>query len=130
LNLLDIDSDIYTRISMKEDEFHTHDVEFINWLVRVGLPHRHAYSTETSMNQGHRHLIRGVTSINPVGLDNHVHSYEGETSFVDGHVHYYRGVTDPAIPLPGGRHIHQFAGETAFADGHIHFYRGRTGRGY
>jgi hypothetical protein len=121
---------------MKENEFHTHDVEFTNWNVRVvGDPystyHRHPYSTETSISQRHRHLMRGVTSINPgSNIDNHVHSYEGNTSFVNGHVHYYRGVTGPAIPLPGGGHTHEFAGETALADGHIHSYRGRTGMGY
>jgi hypothetical protein len=115
---------------MKKNKFHTHDAEFINWGVRVGPPHRHPYFTKTSMNQAHRHEMRGVTSINPGGVDNHVHYYEGATSFVDGHVHYYRGVTGPAIPLPGGGHIHEFAGQTSFADGHIHYYGGRTDKEY
>lgn len=116
---------------MKENGYHTHDVDFIQWHVAAGPPHRHPYSTETSIAEGHRHLMKGVTSINPGGSrDNHVHSYEGNTSFADGHVHYYRGITGPPIPLPGGGHTHEFAGSTAVASGHVHYYRGRTGRGY
>lgn len=115
---------------MKKNKYHGHDIEFVNWWSRQGPPHRHPYSTETSFDNGHTHLMRGITSIASGGLDNHVHYYEGTTSFRDGHVHYYRGMTGPAIPLPEGGHIHEFEGQTTFNDGHIHYYRGRTGKGY
>jgi hypothetical protein len=63
---------------VKENECHTHDAEFMKWKVEAGHPHRHPYSTKTSIDRGHRHVMRGVTFIDPgSNMDNHVHSYEG-----------------------------------------------------
>ncbi|GEN36652.1 hypothetical protein [Aneurinibacillus danicus] len=65
---------------MKKDQCHSHDIEFVNWWGRQGPPHRHRYYAETSVNNGHNHVMRGFTSITSGGLDNHVHYYEGATS--------------------------------------------------
>jgi len=107
---------------------HCHSVRFVRFADPPG--HRHAYDTQTTVNDRHRHRLSGRTSPPQGRGAQHVHYYEGATTFNDGHVHYYRGWTGPPIPLPNGGHYHEFSGQTTFNDGHIHYYRGATSAEY
>jgi hypothetical protein len=106
---------------------HTHDIELIRWPGRVLRVHIHDYATRTTFNDGHTHVVRGVTSQPLQGYERHTHYYNGVTTFEDGHVHRFRGWTGPPMFLPDGTHYHEFRGETSFDDGHTHRYTGRTG---
>ncbi|MGC5325014.1 YmaF family protein [Brevibacillus sp. SYSU BS000544] len=107
---------------------HGHSINFVRL---SGIPgHKHGYDTPTTVNDRHRHIVRGITGP-PQGPENqHVHYYEGTTTFNDGHVHRFRGWTGRPIPLPNGNHYHEFGGQTTFDDGHIHYYRGNTGEAF
>ncbi|NGQ93597.1 hypothetical protein G3578_00195 [Brevibacillus sp. SYP-B805] len=107
---------------------HSHSLSFVRFADIPG--HIHDYDTPTTINDRHRHQVRGRTSP-PQGFgDQHVHYYEGTTTFNDGHVHRFSGWTGRPIPLPDGSHYHEFAGETTFDDGHLHYYRGFTGEAF
>ncbi|MET3292148.1 UNVERIFIED_CONTAM: hypothetical protein ABID98_004718 [Brevibacillus sp. OAP136] len=107
---------------------HNHSVRF----VRFGHSpaHIHVYDTPTTVNQGHRHQVRGRTSTQQGAENQHVHYYEGATTFADGHVHNFSGWTGPPKYLPNGSHYHEFSGQTSFADGHIHYYSGMTSEAF
>ncbi|MGG1662780.1 YmaF family protein [Brevibacillus sp. NRS-1366] len=107
---------------------HSHLLRFVRITDIPG--HLHSYDTPTTVNDRHRHRLRGNTSP-PQGAGNeHVHYYQGTTTFNDGHVHYYSGWTGPPIPLPDGSHYHEFSGQTTYDDGHIHYYRGITSEAF
>lgn len=108
----------------KNGEDHHHDFAFVQW---QGLSHIHAYSTRTTVNDRHSHIVQGITSAPVNAMNGHVHYYEGVTTYDDRHVHRFNGYTGPAILLPDGSHYHEFGGQTTYDDGHIHYYRGRTG---
>lgn len=107
---------------------HNHSLRF----VRFGTDpaHLHGYDTPTSVNHGHRHRVRGTTSIQQDAERGHVHYYQGTTTLADGHVHHFSGWTGPPIPLPDGSHYHPFSGQTTYEDGHIHYYNGVTSEAY
>lgn len=108
------------------DSNHSHKLYITSW---NGTPvHVHAFSGETSYDDGHSHAYAGWTEPAPSGVP-HVHGYHSITSFVSGHTHVIRGVTGPAIPLGDGGHYHLFEGYTTVdgANPHSHAYRGRTG---
>ena len=92
-----------------------------------GPVHVHKYCLPTSINDEHKHLVRGRTSPAAGGLDEHTHYYEGFTTCENGHVHRYCGITGPAVACPGYGHSHEMYGRTSFDDGHIHYYRAFTG---
>lgn len=91
--------------------------------------HIHDFNIPTTVNDEHRHQVRGRTAPAVGGLDCHLHYYEGSTTCDDGHVHYFRGYTGPAVAAPGGGHRHKMEGQTSFNDQHIHYYCGFTGEG-
>nr|WP_285876724.1 YmaF family protein [Fictibacillus phosphorivorans] len=103
---------------------HGHDVTHIKW--RSNDVHVHQYSTQTTVNAGHSHMVQGVTSRvnNTMG---HVHTYQGTTTFDDGHVHQFSGTTGPPIYTGDGTHYHMISGTTTVSGGHTHQYSGRTG---
>jgi hypothetical protein len=107
----------------KKGEMHHHEMEFIVYT----SVHVHGYSTPTSENDGHHHIVQGYTSGSIASVGGHVHYYEGTTTLADGHVHHFRGYTGPSVMLPDGSHYHVFSGETSSDHGHFHQYRGRTG---
>jgi len=105
---------------------HSHSLHFVRFSDIPGQ--LHDYDTPTTVNDRHRHRVRGRTSP-PQGHENqHIHYYEGTTTLNDGHVHDFSGWTGPPIPLPDGSHYHEISGQTTYNDGHIHNYRGGTGR--
>ena len=105
---------------------HEHNILGIQW--NQGNVHVHQYSTETTINDGHSHLVQGTTSAANNMMD-HVHYYEGTTTFV-GHVHQFSGTTGPPVYMTDGTHFHEFSGTTTFNDGHVHSYSGFTGRNF
>jgi hypothetical protein len=108
---------------MKKVEIHEHEIEFIIYT----SVHVHEYSTPTSVNDGHHHVVQGFTSGSIASVGGHVHYYEGTTTLADGHVHHFRGYTGPAVTLADGTHYHLFSGDTSYQHGHLHQYRGKTG---
>lgn len=86
--------------------------------------HVHEFMTRTTVDDGHRHNMRGFTAPE-VDCPGHVHYYEGTTSYEDGHVHQFCGCTGHAIYRREG-HTHRFSGETSYDDGHDHGYRDMT----
>lgn len=62
----------------------------------TGVPHTHVYSTVTSLNDGHEHLISGRTGpAIPAAGGGHYHFFEGVTT-INGrtpHRHNYSGRT-------------------------------------
>ncbi len=113
-------------MSKKQAKPHTHSIQLLRYGDRPG--HVHPYSTPTTVNDGHRHLVNGTTSPPYGNPDRHVHYYEGTTTFEDGHIHSFRGWTGPPVPVSDGSHYHEFRGETSYNDGHLHHYRGVTAR--
>lgn len=107
---------------------HSHTLRFIRYSDMPG--HLHGYDTPTTINDHHRHRLRGRTSPPQPDGNQHVHYYEGTTTFEDGHVHHYSGWTGPPIPLPDGSHYHEFSGQTTYDDGHMHAYRGVTSEAF
>jgi hypothetical protein len=91
--------------------------------------HIHNFNIPSTINDEHRHQVRGRTAPAFGGLDCHIHYYEGTTTLNDGHVHYFRGYTGPAVANPGGGHRHKMEGQTSFNDQHLHYYNGFTGEG-
>jgi hypothetical protein len=88
--------------------------------------HVHYYCEYTSVDDCHRHIIRGVTAPAP-NKPCHKHEYKGDTTCNDRHQHPYCGSTGAAEPLCGG-HVHNYSGTTACADRHKHHYCGTTDR--
>ncbi|MFD0695045.1 YmaF family protein [Paenibacillus sp. GCM10027628] len=73
--------------------------------------HVHFFTTRTSDELRHHHLIRLYTfNNNGTAYDGHDHQYQGITGIKYGHYHIYRGTTGPAIPLQNGTHIHLLEG--------------------
>lgn len=90
--------------------------------------HYHYICDYTSVEDGHRHIIRGVTDRAP-NKPRHKHDYHGKTTCNNGHTHDYHGCTDEAKPIAGG-HVHNYSGKTSCDDGHKHHYCGTTDREY
>lgn len=90
--------------------------------------HVHTYCTWTSVDECHRHGIKGVTSAAP-DTPCHTHEYKGITSCNDGHTHSYDGYTGPPKEAIGG-HVHAFCGKTSKDEDHRHKYDGCTSRPY
>ncbi|MBM7583498.1 hypothetical protein JOC86_000035 [Bacillus pakistanensis] len=107
-------------------DHHFHDIEYIWWDNRVGAVHQHSFSTPTSFDDGHQHVVQGTTKDTVQGMDQHVHSFEGQTTLDDGHVHYFREWTGPPIIIPNRGHYHEFSGMTTYNDGHSHSLKGAT----
>ncbi|PUB11151.1 YmaF family protein [Paenisporosarcina sp. OV554] len=105
---------------------HEHNILGIQW--NQGNVHVHQYSTETTINVGHSHLVQGTTSAANNTMV-HVHYYQGTTTFV-GHVHQFSGTTGPPVYMTDGTHLHEFSGTTTFNNGHVHSYSGFTGRNF
>ncbi|WP_167357172.1 YmaF family protein [Paenibacillus pectinilyticus] len=73
--------------------------------------HVHFFTTTTSEELGHHHLLRLYTfSANGTSYDAHVHHYQGITGIKYGHYHAYYGITGPPISLANGSHIHLLTG--------------------
>jgi hypothetical protein len=78
----------------------------------VKPPHAHYYGDETSVTQGHRHVVELFTyPVNGDGTDGHVHRYQGTTRMSANHFHRFDGYTGPAIALPNGSHYHMISDE-------------------
>ncbi|MGE5582067.1 MAG: YmaF family protein [Bacillota bacterium] len=88
--------------------------------------HVHSYCLYTEVADGHRHIMRGVTSPAP-NTPCHKHDYEGVTSCNECHTHKYHGCTEEPISSFCG-HVHNFCGKTSCVDDHKHRYEGTTGR--
>ena len=88
--------------------------------------HVHTYYIWTTVDQCHRHAIKGVTSAAP-DTPCHKHEYKGITSCNNGHTHCYEGCTGPATEASRG-HIHEICGKTSKNEDHRHKYEGCTGR--
>ena len=64
-------------------------------------PHSHPFNLQTTFNDGHIHFMRGSTSVDPGGLDQHVHYYNGVTTPNDGmsiNLWYYRDRASSSCP--------------------------------
>lgn len=112
--------------SDEDDSHHSHKLYITSW---NGNPvHIHAFSGETSIDDGHSHQYASWTAPAPTGVP-HVHGYQTVTSPNNGHTHLIQGTTGPAIAIPGGGHYHLFEGYTTIngTHPHSHAYRGRTG---
>ena len=105
---------------------HEHTILGVNW--SGGNFHAHQYSTETTINDGHSHMVQGTTALANNTME-HVHYYEGTTTYV-GHVHHFSGYTGRPIYMADGTHYHEFSGTTTFNDGHVHNYSGYTGMNF
>lgn len=109
-----------------DDAHHSHKLYITSW---NGIPvHVHAFSGETTVNDGHSHEYSSWTAPAPSGVP-HVHGYRTVTSLNQGHTHLIQGTTGPAIDLPGGGHYHLFEGYTTINGRHPHSHAnsGRTG---
>lgn len=86
--------------------------------------HKHVFENTTSINDMHRHVIRGSTLSSP-NVPYHVHLITVATTFDDGHSHRVSVTTGPEMEVKGG-HIHYFNGMTSMVNGHIHYFSGYT----
>ena len=87
--------------------------------------HVHTYTEVTSCNDGHCHIMTGISGPamrRPDG--SHVHLVQGRTSFKDNHYHEYCVYSGQSIDLPGGYHVHPFCLRTTLDDGHLHTFMG------
>lgn len=73
--------------------------------------HVHFFTTVTSEDLGHHHLLRLYTfNVNGTSYDQHVHQYQGISGIKYGHYHTFYGVTGPPIAIANGAHIHMLQG--------------------